>query len=69
MHDMPAISELNEKRINAAWPDREAYPHAVVVFDGLNVRDVRPTVDTLTAQQIARQVADRCEVGVYTEIR
>lgn len=69
MHDMPAIAELNEKRINAAWPDRETYPHAVVVFDGLNVREVHPADDRLAAALIAASVRARQEAGVYAEVR
>ena len=69
MNDMPDINRDNESYIAPVWADREVFPHSVVGFDGLRVREVHPAVDRLVADLAAASVRARQEVGVYAEVR
>lgn len=68
MHDIAQINAWNQKTIDKGFTKSAEHPHAVVVYDGLNARDVMPAISKAWADEAAAAINAAGHAGVRAEV-
>lgn len=68
MHDIVQINTQNQRTIDKGYTKSAEHPHAVVVYDGLNARDVMPAISKSWADEAAAAINAARRVGVRAEV-
>ena len=59
MTDHPQIVYDNNRRVEKAWTNKFEHPHAVLVYSGLHVVDVKPVTSRDEADRLANALNSR----------